>query len=102
MSSRAESKPIGDLSICVAIDKSGRTYGETLREEIGAVQKIYSLLSPRNENPKCRHRQATCCSSRTQSLWRLPHRSTPCGEPSQRDFEAGKGDLAAWSEGDFV
>ena len=51
MSSRVEPKPIGELSICVAIDKSGSTYGETLREEIGAVQKICSLLSPRNENP---------------------------------------------------
>ena len=51
MSSRAESKPTGDLSICVAIDKSGSTYGETLREEIEAVQNICSLLSPRNENP---------------------------------------------------
>ena len=51
MSSRVEPKPISDLSICVAIDKSGSTYGETLREEIGAVQKICSLLSPRNENP---------------------------------------------------
>ena len=51
MTSQAEPKPIGDLSICVAIDKSGSTYGETLREEIGAVKKICSLLSPRNENP---------------------------------------------------
>ena len=51
MSSGAEPKPIGDLSICVAIDKSGSTYGQTLREEIGAVQKICSLVSPRNENP---------------------------------------------------
>ena len=51
MTSQAEPKPIGDLSICVAIDKSGSTYGETLIEEIGAVKKICSLLSPRNENP---------------------------------------------------
>ena len=51
MSSRAEAKPIGDLSICVAIDKSGSTYGHTLKAEIGAVQKICSLLSSRNENP---------------------------------------------------
>ena len=51
MSSGPELKSFGDLSICVAIDKSGSTYGETLREEIRAVQKICSLLSPRNKNP---------------------------------------------------
>ncbi len=89
MSSRAEPKPIGDLSICVAIDKSGSTYGETLREEIGAVQKIYSLLSPRNENPKCRHRQATCCSSRTQSLWRCRASLAPPINPLRGALTAG-------------
>ena len=51
MSSRPELKLFGDLSICIAIDISGSTYGKTLRKEIGAVQKICSLLSPRNENP---------------------------------------------------
>ena len=51
MSSRAEPKPIGDLSICVAIDKSGSTWGGTLDEEIRTVEKICSLRSPRNENP---------------------------------------------------
>ena len=51
MSSRAELKPFGDLSICVAIDKSGSTWGGTLGEEIRTVEKICSLRSPRNENP---------------------------------------------------
>ena len=51
MSSRPELKSFGDLSICVAIDKSGSTWGGTLREEIRTVEKIYSLRSPRNENP---------------------------------------------------
>ena len=51
MSSRPEPKPIGDLSICVAIDKSGSTWGGTLGEEIKTVEKICSLRSPRNENP---------------------------------------------------
>ena len=51
MSSRPELKSFGDLSICVAIDKSGSTWGGTLDEEIKTVEKICSLRSPRNENP---------------------------------------------------
>ena len=51
MSSRPERQSFGDLSICVAIDKSGSTWGGTLREEIRTVEKICSLRSPRNENP---------------------------------------------------
>ena len=51
MPSSSGVKSLGDVSICVAIDKSGSTYGETLRAEIGAVQRICSLVSPRNKNP---------------------------------------------------
>jgi hypothetical protein len=43
--------PLGNVRLCVAIDKSGSTYGDTLRAEIKAVQSISSLLSPRNESP---------------------------------------------------
>jgi hypothetical protein len=43
--------PLGNVRMCVAIDKSGSTYGDTLRAEIQAVQSISSLLSPRNESP---------------------------------------------------
>ena len=42
---------LGDLPICVAIDKSGSTWGPTLKQEIGAVNQICSLLSPGNDNP---------------------------------------------------
>ena len=51
MSSRPELKSFGDLSICVAIDTSGSTWGGTLGEEIMTVEKICSLWTPRNENP---------------------------------------------------
>ena len=51
MSSDPGLKSFGDLSICVAIDKSGSTWGGTLAEEIRTVEKICSLRSPRNENP---------------------------------------------------
>lgn len=42
---------LGDVPICVAIDRSGSTWGGTLGEEISVVQEICRLLSPRNENP---------------------------------------------------
>jgi hypothetical protein len=42
---------LGEVPICIAIDKSGSTYGQTLREEIAVVEKLCSLRSPRNENP---------------------------------------------------
>jgi hypothetical protein len=51
MSQSTGLRNLGDAPICVAIDKSGSTWGETLREEIKAVQNICSLLSPRNEKP---------------------------------------------------
>jgi hypothetical protein len=42
---------LGEVPICIAIDKSGSTYGQTLREQIAVVEKLCSLRSPRNENP---------------------------------------------------
>ena len=51
MANLASQPNLGDLQICVAMDKSGSTWGETLREEIKVVQNICRLLSPRNESP---------------------------------------------------
>ncbi|OCL09902.1 hypothetical protein AOQ84DRAFT_267592, partial [Glonium stellatum] len=51
MSHLSNLRKLGDLPICVAIDKSGSTWGATLKEEIAAVKKICSLLSSENKNP---------------------------------------------------
>ena len=51
MGSRTNPQNLRDLSICVAIDKSGSTWGETLKAEIEVVQNFCNLLSPRNEHP---------------------------------------------------
>ncbi|KAF2659688.1 hypothetical protein K491DRAFT_675420 [Lophiostoma macrostomum CBS 122681] len=45
------SQSLGEVPVCVAIDRSGSTYGQVLQVEIGAVQSICSLMSPRNESP---------------------------------------------------
>ncbi|KAF2176208.1 hypothetical protein K469DRAFT_608056 [Zopfia rhizophila CBS 207.26] len=42
---------LGEVPICIAIDRSGSTYGRVLRVERGAVQSISRLMSPRNESP---------------------------------------------------
>jgi len=42
---------IGEIPLCIAVDKSGSTWGTTLNQEIEAVQKICRLRSPRNDNP---------------------------------------------------
>lgn len=42
---------LGEIPICIAIDRSGSTYGRVLQVEIGAVQSICRLMSPRNESP---------------------------------------------------
>ncbi|KAH7327539.1 hypothetical protein BKA65DRAFT_481235 [Rhexocercosporidium sp. MPI-PUGE-AT-0058] len=47
----ANLQDLGDVPICIAIDKSGSTYGRTLAEEVTVVQRICSLVSPRNESP---------------------------------------------------
>lgn len=51
MSHPSSLQNLRDLPICVAIDKSGSTWGPTLEQEIGAVKQICSLLSPGNDNP---------------------------------------------------
>ena len=47
----SNTRDIGDVPICVAIDKSGSTFGAILFEEIKVVQSICSLVSQPNENP---------------------------------------------------
>jgi hypothetical protein len=51
MSQQSNFRNLGDVPICVAIDKSGSTYGETLKAEIEVVQEICRLCSSRNGKP---------------------------------------------------
>lgn len=51
MSQQKTFQNLGSLPICVAIDKSGSTYGKTLEAEISVVQEICRLRSPNNNHP---------------------------------------------------
>jgi hypothetical protein len=47
----SEYQSLGSVPICVAVDKSGSTFGKTLETEIAVVQEICRLRSPGSKHP---------------------------------------------------
>ncbi|KAI9766512.1 MAG: hypothetical protein M1840_006469 [Geoglossum simile] len=47
----SELQSLGSVPICVAVDRSGSTYGTTLETEIAVVQDICRLRSPASKHP---------------------------------------------------